>query len=186
AANKKAYGCETFCYATGTSSEKLAKSVQQHLVSETGRLNRGVKTGNFAVIKNTKMPAILVETAFIDNYEDNRFLASEDGKKACAMAMYKGILDYLGEDYNTESEDKLMSKEYDELKETIDKIKERAESLEPVIYNYVDDNMPAWAVPTITKLVNKGFLQGDENGLNLTENLMRQLVINDRAGIYGE
>ena len=45
--------------------------------------------------------------------------------------------------------------------------------------------MPEWAVPTITKLVDKGFLKGDEEGkLGLTEDLMRLLVINDRAGLY--
>ena len=39
---------------------------------------------------------------------------------------------------------------------------------------------------TVQRLVNKGFLQGDENGkLGLTEELMRVLVINDRAHLYG-
>ena len=54
------------------------------------------------------MPAILVETAFIDNYDDNQFLASESGKNACATAIFKGICDYLGIGYDekiTESED---------------------------------------------------------------------------------
>ena len=62
------------------------------------------------------MPAILVETAFIDNYDDNRFLASDDGKYKCAVGIYKGICDYLGIEYKLESEDKLMCREYEELK----------------------------------------------------------------------
>lgn len=53
-----------------------------------------------------------------------------------------------------------------------------------MIYNYIDNNMPAWARPTIQKLVDKGILQGDENGLGLTDDLLRVLVINDRAGLY--
>lgn len=97
-----------------------------------------------------------------------------------------------------ESEDELMSKEYDELKaendrqnDVINKIGTELEELrntaQSKIYDYVDDNMPEWARPTIAKLVNKGFLKGDEEGkLGLTEDLMRVLVINDRAGIYGE
>ena len=57
----------------------------------------------------------------------------------------------------------------------------------PMIYAWVDDNMPEWAKPTITKLMAKGYLKGDEEGkLNLDENMLRMLVINDRAGIYGE
>ena len=56
-----------------------------------------------------------------------------------------------------------------------------------MIYNYVDDNMPEWARPTITKLVDKGFLKGDEEGkLGLTEDLIRMFIVNDRAGVYGE
>ena len=127
------------------------------------------------------MPAILVETAFIDNYDDNRFLASDDGKYKCAVGIYKGICDCLGIEYKLESEDKLMSREYEELNERLEKVEN------PMIYDYIDDNMPEWARPTITKLVDKGFLKGDEEGkLRITEDLMRLLVINDRAGVYGE
>ena len=54
----------------------------------------------------------------------------------------------------------------------------------PMIYNYIDKNMPEYARPTIQKLVDKGILQGDENGLGLTDDLLRVLVINDRAGLY--
>lgn len=181
AANTKAYGCETY-YCTGSTQGKtLADCVQPHIAAETERYNRGVKSANFAVIKHTNMPAILVETAFIDNYDDNRFLASDDGKYKCAVGIYKGICDYLGIEYKLEREDKLMSREYEELNERLEKVEN------PMIYDYIDDNMPEWARPTITKLVNKGFLKGDSEGkLGLTYDLMRLLIINDRAGIYGK
>ena len=181
AANTKAYGCETY-YCTGsTQGRALAECVQPHMTAETERYNRGVKSANFAVIKHTNMPAILVETAFIDNYDDNRFLASDDGKYKCAVGIYKGICNYFGVDYKLESEDKLMSREYEELNERLEKVENS------MIYDYIDENMPEWAVPTITKLVDKGLLKGDEEGkLGLTYDLMRMLIINDRAGIYGE
>ena len=51
------------------------------------------------------------------------------------------------------------------------------------VYDRVQD-CPEWAKDTVQRLVNKGFLQGDENG-KLTEELMRVLVINDRAHLYG-
>ena len=181
AANTKAYGCETY-YCTGsTQGRALAECVQPHMTAETERYNRGVKSANFAVIKHTNMPAILVETAFIDNYDDNRFLANDDGKYKCAVGIYKGICNYFGVDYKLESEDKLMSREYEELNERLEKVENS------MIYDYIDENMPEWAVPTITKLVDKGLLKGDEEGkLGLTYDLMRMLIINDRAGIYGE
>lgn len=59
-----------------------------------------------------------------------------------------------------------------------------AELSNPMIYNFVDDNMPVWARPTIEKLVSKGYLQGDDNGLGLTDEMLRIFVVNDRAGLY--
>lgn len=201
AANTKAYGCETY-YCTGSSSgAELARAVQNHLLAETGRYNRGVKAANFAVIKYTNMPAILVETAFIDNYDDNQFLASEGGKNACAVAIFKGICDYLGIGYDekiTESEDIDMTK-YEELKakneaqdEIINKIGQEiadinAKIKEEPVYDYIDDNMPGWAKPSVEKAVKKGIVIGVGDGrLGLTETDLKCIVREDRAGIYGE
>lgn len=53
------------------------------------------------------------------------------------------------------------------------------------VYNTVDA-VPAWGKATVQKLVNKGFLQGDDKGkLALSTDLLRLLVINDRAHLYG-
>lgn len=52
------------------------------------------------------------------------------------------------------------------------------------VYNSVAE-CPEWAKPTVQKLVNKGFLQGENGKLNLNYDLMRVLVINDRAHLYG-
>lgn len=53
------------------------------------------------------------------------------------------------------------------------------------VYDTVDA-VPAWGKATVQKLVNKGFLQGDDKGkLALTTDLLRLLVINDRAHLYG-
>lgn len=52
------------------------------------------------------------------------------------------------------------------------------------VYNSVEE-VPEWYRPTVQKLVNKDILRGDENGrLNLTEETVRILVVNDRAGLY--
>lgn len=60
----------------------------------------------------------------------------------------------------------------------------KAESAKKV-YNSVAE-CPAWAKDTVQKLVNKGFLHGDDKGnLALTTDLLRLLVINDRAHLYG-
>ena len=77
-------------------------------------------------------------------------------------------------------------KEVDEMTKEFEALKEKVEKLEnPMIYNYVDENMPEWARPTVQKLMNKGILEGNEKGeLGLDFNMLRMLVINDRAGVY--
>lgn len=87
-------GVETYCYKTGTKAEKLAEVVQEYLVDETDLYDRGVKTAGFVVIKETLMPAILVETAFIDTESDFEFLISRKGQNKLSTAIAKGVLDY--------------------------------------------------------------------------------------------
>lgn len=88
----------------------------------------------------------------------------------------------------TENEEDLTMAQYDELKKEIGSIRTDVDKLKSkMIYAWVDDNMPDWAKPTVTKLMRKGYLKGDDEGkLNLDDNMLRILVINDRAGIYGE
>ena len=69
--------------------------------------------------------------------------------------------------------------QYEELKQEIGKLK-------PMIYDYMDDNMPSWAKPTVQKLMDKGIFAGGSDGrLGLTDEMLRIFVINDRAGLYG-
>lgn len=61
-----------------------------------------------------------------------------------------------------------------------------------MVYKYADkvynnmEEIPAWGKATVEKLIDKGVLKGNEKGLDLSYTLLRLLVINDRAGIYGE
>lgn len=52
-------------------------------------------------------------------------------------------------------------------------------------YNTLD-KMPEWAKPTVKKLIDKGYLAGTDDGLNLSEDMVRLLVILDRAGVFGK
>jgi hypothetical protein len=54
---------------------------------------------------------------------------------------------------------------------------------EPAKYDAIED-VPDWGMPTVQKLMDKNVLQGEGNGLGLTYDLLRVLVINDRAGLY--
>ena len=71
-------------------------------------------------------------------------------------------------------------KEFNLLKEKVEKIAQEKEK----VYHYTSE-LPDWARPTIQKLLDKGIYSGaSDSDLNLSETLMRTLVINDRAGIY--
>ncbi|MBW6410776.1 N-acetylmuramoyl-L-alanine amidase [Clostridium weizhouense] len=51
-------------------SKKMATNITNSIVNNTGAVNRGAKDGNLFVCRNTKMPAVLVESGFITNPEE--------------------------------------------------------------------------------------------------------------------
>ena len=83
-----------------------------------------------------------------------------------------------------EESEGLTTAQYDELKSLIEANKARIDALAaPMIYNYIDENMPQWAVETVKALCDAGYLQGDEEGnLGLTDNMLRMLVTINRSG----
>ena len=62
-----------------------------------------------------------------------------------------------------------------------------ADQVEEMRYNTMKEIAAAapWAVPTVEKLVKKGYLKGDDKGFDLSMDMLRMLVIEDRAGVYG-
>lgn len=77
-------------------------------------------------------------------------------------------------------------KEFEHYKGVIDRLADRVYKLEhPMIYNYIDENMPEWARETVQKLVDNGTLKGEDEGrLELTYDMLRILVILDRAEVF--
>ena len=97
AAMSSANGVETLAYLGSTSSTNLAKAVQTELVAATQLRDRGVKfNNNLTVLNSTSMPAILVETAFINNPKEVINLQSTDFQNSVAAAIVKGLNVYLG------------------------------------------------------------------------------------------
>ena len=94
AADPTANGTEVWICSTGGNSEKLAKAIISPLVSAISTFNRGVKVNPtaYGVLRDTKMPAVLVETAFITNVSDAKKLVQYD---VIAKAIYTGAMNYL-------------------------------------------------------------------------------------------
>jgi len=92
-----AKGIETYIYTTRPAAAvKLAEVVQRNLVQATGRPNRGVKTANFHVLRETKMTAILVECGFMTHREECELLKTDDYRRKCAEAIVAGIVETYG------------------------------------------------------------------------------------------
>ena len=88
-------GLETFYYR-GWRGRLLAKKIQKQILRVSpGSPDRGVKQGRFYVIKNTRMPAVLVEIGFLTGRLDARRLEKTTHRKRLAYAIAKGILEYL-------------------------------------------------------------------------------------------
>jgi len=88
-------GLETFYYR-GWRGRLLAKRIQKQILRVSpGSPDRGVKQGRFYVIKNTRMPAVLVEIGFLTGRLDARRLEKNTHRKRLAYAIAKGILEYL-------------------------------------------------------------------------------------------
>ena len=85
-------GTETYYFQGSAYGEALAACIQKQIVQSLPVVNRGVKHANFYVLKYTDMPAVLVETAFIDNANDAKLL--RDRQDDFARAIARGISDF--------------------------------------------------------------------------------------------
>lgn len=105
--NLTAKGLETFCYKF--KYRKLADCVHSKLLNRhLYTIDRGVKEGNWHVVRESKMSACLVELGFITNLEDYNLIESK--KDEMAQAIADGICDYLGVSYvnNTPATNKVI------------------------------------------------------------------------------
>jgi len=92
--NPEAVGTTTFHYGD-SDSIRLAECIQSSLSQGLGTHDRGARFASFYVIRHTKMPAILVEVAFISNPEEEILLSSVNGRFNASENIYQGIVKYF-------------------------------------------------------------------------------------------
>ncbi|MCL2398081.1 MAG: N-acetylmuramoyl-L-alanine amidase [Defluviitaleaceae bacterium] len=152
-------GAETLYFKPN--SLEFAQVMQDVYSGQMGLRNRRVwHRDNVGVLRWTNCPAILLELAFIDappSAPDLDILRNRRPEMAAAAA--QGVFAYLGINPGKD------------------------EPADPVRFNKIEE-LPTWAQPTIKKLVERGFLQGDGNGLDLSLEMARVFVVHDRAGVY--
>jgi N-acetylmuramoyl-L-alanine amidase len=75
----------------------LASKIQSQFTERVDRNDRGVKQAGFWVLFNTTMPSVLVETGFISNPSEERFLNSQHGQDYLASAIFRACREYMNE-----------------------------------------------------------------------------------------
>ena len=75
----------------------LAQSLQDAMVQAGGLVNIGVRTANFFVVKNTTMPAALLEIGFVSNPQEEMILANPNFQQKMAQAIVSGIDQFFGQ-----------------------------------------------------------------------------------------
>ncbi|AJS58742.1 N-acetylmuramoyl-L-alanine amidase family protein [Paenibacillus sp. IHBB 10380] len=88
-------GTETYYYQR-SSSKDLANVIHKYLVKAIGFSDRGVKNGSLQVIRETKMPAVLLEVGFLSNSAEEKLMLSDDVQNKAAQAIVDGIKEYMG------------------------------------------------------------------------------------------
>lgn len=96
-------GFEAFYYSTSAKGKKLAQLCEKH-VKALGQNSRGCKVGDkLMFVRSTNMPAVLVESFFVDNAKDKAIGDTLAEQQAFGVAYAKAILEYLGITYKAKA-----------------------------------------------------------------------------------
>ncbi|CAF23039.1 MULTISPECIES: N-acetylmuramoyl-L-alanine amidase family protein [Candidatus Protochlamydia] len=114
APSSEAQGVEVFFYQSddkerARKSKRLAQLILQTVLTETEAKSRGVKHGNFAVIRETNMPAVLIEGGFVTNEEELKKLKDPAYLKKIALGIAKGIDEYVRRIGKTENKKEISA-----------------------------------------------------------------------------
>ena len=94
----------------------------------------------------------------------------------------------ISEEWSYEGDEPMTTEErqkFNQLVEAVERLQTTVDKLaNPMIYNYIDDNMPEWARKSVQKAIDKGIVLGTGEGLGLTMTDLKCIVREDRCGMY--
>lgn len=90
-------GIGTYYYRNYVSEETVtaASSIQQAVIKATGRSNRKIIPAGFYVLRETLMPAVLIELGFMSNPEEEQLILNSKFQEQSAEGIYQGIEKYF-------------------------------------------------------------------------------------------
>lgn len=89
-------GAETFYHYASAEGQRLAETIQQELIKIPNMNKRVAKPGDFYIINNTSMPAVIVELGYLSNSSERKRLEQDWYQDQLARAVAKGIAVYFG------------------------------------------------------------------------------------------
>lgn len=93
--NHNFQGLYVYHYPGSATGAALAQAIQTPACQFTGAVDRGINSANFSVVRESKMPAVLVETGFMTCHEELARLKSEAYQSRIAQGIAQGIVRYL-------------------------------------------------------------------------------------------
>jgi len=91
---KGAYGMETYYHARSGKGQALAEAIQRELGKVQKDNKRKAKAGNYYLLRNTEMPAVIVEVGFLSNSRERKLLQDDMYKDRIAEAITAGVLEF--------------------------------------------------------------------------------------------
>lgn len=157
--NEEVSGTRIFSYDLEGEGYEAAKAIFARLAPITPGTSENIKPyPALYEVRNSNAPCVYIEIDFHD--VDAVALWIIENTQEIAEAICQGICDHYGVEY-------VVSKEVEAVAEN-----KRYQTLE---------ELPAWSVPEATELVELGALKGNEKGLDVTEDMLRTMIINLRA-----
>lgn len=93
----KYFGAQTFYYSGSKSGKILAEAIQGQLIKilDRGNKRQAATSDSYYVLKNTVVPAVIVECGFMSNPEEYKLLQDDEYQEKIAWAIYLGINIYF-------------------------------------------------------------------------------------------
>lgn len=93
--NSRWSGAQTFYFPDDPEGRRLAQYIQEAIRRRWPSNRRQPRPGNYRVLRDTGMPAVVVELGFLSNPGEEQLLASHEYRRALAEAVYQGILAFF-------------------------------------------------------------------------------------------
>ena len=101
-------------------STALASKIQTQFREKVDRRDRDVKQAGFWVLYTTTMPSVLIETGFISNPAEEKFLLSKQGQDYLSSAIYRACKEYISDLERRSGISTLKNEEHDAVRSSSD------------------------------------------------------------------